>query len=46
MTQLYTLGMHNSAAPEQRTIHYIAPFFKPNREQDYATAWAFFEGNP
>ncbi|MGI6408862.1 MAG: Eco57I restriction-modification methylase domain-containing protein [Thiopseudomonas sp.] len=28
--------------PIERTIHYHAPFFKPNREQDYATAWAFF----
>lgn len=28
--------------PIERTIHYHAPFFKPNREQDYAIAWAFF----
>lgn len=27
----------------ERTIVYEAPFFKPNREQDYAIAWAFFE---
>lgn len=27
----------------ERTIVYKAPFFKPNREQDYAIAWAFFE---
>lgn len=30
------------AGPIERTIQYHAPFFKPNREQDYATAWAFF----
>lgn len=31
--------------PIQRTITYQAPFFKPDREQDYAIAWEFFE-NP
>ena len=29
--------------PVQRTIEYIAPFDKCNREQDYETAWKFFE---
>lgn len=29
--------------PVQRTIEYVAPFDKCNREQDYETAWAFFE---
>lgn len=29
--------------PRPRTIHYHAPFFKPDREQDYRRAWAFFE---
>lgn len=28
--------------PTERTIVYEAPFFKPNREQDYAIAWDFF----
>ncbi len=32
-----------STGPVERTIIYEAPFFKPNREEDYATAWAFFE---
>lgn len=34
-----------STGPVQRTIVYQAPFFKPNREEDYATAWAFFAGD-
>ena len=29
--------------PVQRTTTYKAPFFKPDREEDYCTAWAFFE---
>ena len=29
--------------PTERTIEYKAPFFKPDREQDYRTAWQFFE---
>ena len=29
--------------PVERTIAYHAPFFKPDREQDYRIAWAFFE---
>jgi hypothetical protein len=29
--------------PIQRTVHYHAPYFRPDREQDYARAWAFFE---
>ena len=33
-----------STGPIERTIVYEAPFFKPNREEDYAVAWAFFEG--
>lgn len=28
--------------PKERTIRYKAPFFKMNREEDYARAWAFF----
>ena len=32
-----------STGPVERTIIYEAPFFKPNREEDYATAWVFFE---
>lgn len=28
--------------PVERTIVYQAPFFRPDREQDYALAWAFF----
>lgn len=30
--------------PIERTIVYEAPFFKPDREEDYAIAWTFFEG--
>lgn len=29
--------------PTQRTITYQPPFFKPNREEDYALAWRVFE---
>lgn len=29
--------------PTERTITYTAPFFKPNREEDYRIAWAFFQ---
>jgi hypothetical protein len=29
--------------PTERTITYVAPFFKPNREEDYRIAWDFFE---
>lgn len=32
-----------ATGPIERTIIYEAPFFKPNREEDYAIAWAFFE---
>jgi len=32
-----------ATGPVECTIVYEAPFFKPNREEDYATAWAFFE---
>ena len=31
--------------PVERTIVYEAPFFKPDREEDYAIAWKFFENN-
>lgn len=29
--------------PHQRTIEYKAPFFRPDREEDYRVAWEFFE---
>lgn len=29
--------------PRERTITYYAPFFKMNREEDYARAWTYFE---
>ena len=29
--------------PIERTIQYVAPFDRCNREQDYETAWKFFE---
>lgn len=29
--------------PAERTIEYVAPFDKCDREKDYETAWAFFE---
>lgn len=28
--------------PFETTIEYVAPFFKPDREEDYRRAWAFF----
>ena len=28
--------------PVERTIEYVAPFDKCDREQDYETAWSFF----
>jgi hypothetical protein len=31
--------------PIERTLTYHAPFVRPDREQDYRTAWAFFEHN-
>lgn len=30
--------------PVERTIEYVAPFFKSDREEDYAIAWDFFLG--
>ena len=32
-----------ATGPIERTIVYEAPFFKPNREEDYAVAWEFFK---
>jgi hypothetical protein len=29
--------------PREKTITYQAPFFKPDREEDYRIAWEFFE---
>jgi len=29
--------------PVQRTLEYQAPFVRPDREEDYRIAWAFFE---
>lgn len=29
--------------PRQRTITYLAPFDRCDREEDYATVWAEFE---
>ena len=31
--------------PTEKTITYLAPFDRCDREQDYKTAWAFFERN-
>ena len=31
--------------PRRRTIAYVAPFDRCDREEDYATAWKFFERN-
>lgn len=28
--------------PFERTVEYVAPFIKPDREKDYAQAWSFF----
>ncbi len=42
VTKTYTDNTQPTG-PVERTITYIAPFFLPNREEDYATAWAFFE---
>ena len=32
--------------PVQRTITYQPPFIRPDREQDYRIAWAFFTQDP
>ena len=32
--------------PHRRTIEYIAPFHKPDREADYRTAWHHFQSRP
>ena len=29
--------------PREKTITYVAPFYLPNREEDYRVAWAEFE---
>lgn len=29
--------------PVERTVEYTAPFFKPDREEDYRVAWEIFE---
>jgi len=29
--------------PHERAIEYVAPFFRPDREEDYRIAWEFFE---
>jgi Leu/Phe-tRNA-protein transferase len=29
--------------PVERTVRYQTPFYKPDREEDYRIAWAFFE---
>tara|TARA_B100001179_G_C18604658_1_gene413375 strand:+ start:3389 stop:8350 length:4962 start_codon:yes stop_codon:yes gene_type:complete len=34
-----------SGGPVERTIVYEAPFFKPDREEDYEIAWTFFKNN-
>ena len=31
--------------PQTRTIEYVSPFTKPNREDDYRQAWRYFEQN-
>lgn len=31
------------SGPVERTIEYVAPFDRCDREQDYETVWAFFE---
>jgi hypothetical protein len=33
------------SGPRERVIEYVAPFDRCDREQDYATAWRFFEEN-
>ena len=32
-----------SGGPVERTIEYVAPFDRCYREEDYETAWEFFE---
>jgi len=32
--------------PRERTIEYLAPFDRCDREADYATAWAYFDAHP
>jgi len=33
----------NPGGPIERTIEYVAPFDRCDREKDYETAWKFFE---
>lgn len=30
--------------PHERTIEFVAPFFRPDREEDYRIAWEHFAG--
>ena len=36
-------GRHSPGGPTARTRTWVAPFALANREEDYRTAWAFFE---
>lgn len=36
-------SQHLIRRPHPRTAQHYAPFFMPDREQDYHRAWAFFE---
>jgi len=32
--------------PVERTVEYKAPFFRPDREEDYRVAWGIFAKEP
>ena len=36
-------GQHPSRRPGQRRIEYVAPFTRPDREQDYRDVWDAFK---
>lgn len=44
-TYVHTISKKQSELYAGTQVTYVAPFFKPDREQDYAVAWGFFEKN-
>lgn len=42
---LLTCDGTQPGGPRQVTRTFTAPFVRANREEDYRTAWAFFESN-
>lgn len=42
VTKTFPDSTMTDGAPEMRTVKYVAPFFKMDREKDYETAWRVF----